>query len=384
MSLFRPAPEPLTKLGRYRILAPTAGLRVSPLVLGGGSIGSKWAALGAGQMDRESSFKLLDAFYDAGGNFIDTANNYQYEESEEIIGEWLEQRGIRDQMVIATKYTLVYKTNDEGVKQRISFVGNGSKSMRNSVEASLKKLRTSYIDVLYIHCWDDETSIEEIMNGLHNFVAQGKVLYLGVCNAPAWFVTKANAYARTNGKTPFSMYQGPWSIIERDFEREIIPMCRSEGMALVPWNVIGGGRLRSDAEETKREESGEGGRTFGRPDWRRTENEAKVSRALEKVGKEHGEGISVSAVAIAYVMHKAPYVFPIVGGRKVEHLHDNIKALSISLTPEQIEYLESQLPFDPGFPYKTFGDGTKPKSFIISAAHVDRVPIVAPITPSKN
>jgi Aldo/keto reductase family len=145
-------------------------------------------------------------------------------------------------------------------------------------------------------------------------------------------------------------------------------------MALVPFNVIASGRLRSDDEEKRREASGEGGRTAFSPDWRRNEVEKKVSYALEKVGREHGDDISVSAgeslamtlgessieivprllVAIAYVMHKAPYVFPIIGGRKVEHLQDNIKALSISLTSEQIEFLEGQVSFDPGFPHSIF------------------------------
>jgi len=382
-SLFTPAPEPPTRLGRYRLLSPSAGVRVSPLVLGGMSLGSGWTQFGMGHMDKESSFRLLDAFYEAGGNFIDTANNYQHEESEAIIGEWLEKRDIRDQMVIATKYTTAYKNFDDKVKQKISFTGNGLKSMRNSVDASLRKLRTSYIDVLYIHWWDYETSIEEVMNGLHNLVVQGKVLYLGASDLPAWVVSKANQYARMSGKTQFSMYQGAWSILERDLEREIIPMCREEGMALVPWNVIAGGRLRSDEEERKREESGEGGRKVFSADWRRNEVEKKVSNALEKVAKELGPDITVPAVAIAYVMHKTPYVFPMVGGRKVEHLMDNIKALSISLSPEQIEYLEEQVPFDPGFPHNFFGNGTKTNPFIVTAGQVDKVPLPVPFTPGK-
>jgi len=185
------------------------------------------------------------------------------------------------------------------------------------------------------------------------------------------------------GKTPFSMYQGAWSVIQRDFERDIIPMCRSEGMALVPWYVIAGGRLRSDEEDKRREESGEGGRTMKEPDWRRTEAQKKMSQALEKVAKEHGDDISVSAVAIAYVMHKAPYVFPIIGGRKVAQLEDNIKALSISLKPEEITYLEEQIPFDLGFPHQQIGDGTKP-GLVMLTSQVDIVPLVPPIPLGKD
>lgn len=364
-------------------MAPSAGIRVSPLVLGGMSLGSRWAP-GMGHMDKEASFKLLDAFYDAGGNFIDTANLYQAEESEEIIGEWMELRGIRDQIFLATKYTTSYKNHDDSVKQKISYMGNNVKSMRNSLEASLKKLRTSYIDLFYVHWWDYDTSIVEVMNGLHNLVVQGKVLYLGASDTPAWVVAKGNQYARMSGKTPFCVYQGAWSIIQRDFERDIIPMCREEGMALIPWNVIAGGRLRSDAEEKRRAESGEGGRTMDRDDWRRTELETKASRVLEKVAKEHGDDVSVSAVVIAYVMQKAPYVFPLVGGRKVEQLYDNIKALSIPLTPKQIEYLEGELPFDPGFPHSFIGDGTTNLARLMGGSDVDRVAIVAPLIPSTN
>jgi len=375
------APEPPTRLGRYRVLAPSAGVRVSPLVFGGMSLGSKWAA-SMGQMDKESSFKLLDAYFEAGGNFIDTANIYQSGESEEIIGEWMEERGVRDQIFLATKYTLGYKNSDDTVKQKINFVGNNIKSMRMSVEDSLKKLRTSYIDLLYVHLWDYDTPVEEVMGGLHNLVTQGKVLYLGISDTPAWVVSKANQYARMIGKTPFCVYQGAWSLIQRDIERDIIPMCRSEGMGIIPWNVMAGGRLRSDAEEKRRAESGEGGRKLNRPDWQRTEIERKAASALEKVGKELGDDISVAAVAIAYVMHKTPYVFPLVGGRKISQLQDNIKALSITLTPKQMEYLDSEAPFIPGFPHWMIGDGTSTTPVVLGASQVDRVPLAAPYTPN--
>jgi aryl-alcohol dehydrogenase-like predicted oxidoreductase len=168
MSLWQPPPPPPTKLGRYRVLSPNAGVRVSPLQLGGASIGDKWTSMG--KMDKESSFKLLDTFYEAGvstmsvqdfviinqwlsrqGNFIDTANAYQDETSEKFIGEWAETRGIRDQLVIATKYSTNYKRGDS-IPITINYMGNSHKSLHSSVEASLKKLRTTYIDILYVHC----------------------------------------------------------------------------------------------------------------------------------------------------------------------------------------------------------------------------------------
>ncbi|KAJ7792719.1 Aldo/keto reductase [Mycena leptocephala] len=381
MSFWAPPPAPPTKLGVYRTLSSLAGIHVSPLQLGAMSIGDKWD--GMGSMDKNSSFKLLDAYFDKGGNFIDTANNYQDETSESFIGEWAEKRNIRDQLVIATKFTTNFKARQDAFAQKVNYTGNNLKSMHVSVEASLKKLRTTYIDILYMHWWDWDTSIEEVMNGLHNLVVQGKVLYLGVSDTPAWVVAQANQYARDHGKTPFVIYQGMWNVLERSFEREIIPMARAHGLALAPWNVVGGGKFRTDAEEEQRRVTGEKGRTIFNPQWERNENEKKISHALEKVAGEVGTK-SLTAVAIAYVMQKVPYCFPIIGGRKIEHLTSNIEALDISLSSEQIAYLESVVPFDPGFPNTMIGDGTKSSHLLGNAGHFVKQPLVEPIHPAKK
>ncbi|KAJ7464239.1 NADP-dependent oxidoreductase domain-containing protein [Mycena galericulata] len=383
MSFWEPAPTPPTKLGVYRTLSPLAGIHVSPLQLGAMSIGDKWEPLGMGSMNKESSFKLLDAYFDNGGNFIDTANSYQDESSESFIGEWAEQRGIRDQLVIATKYTSNFKSRNPSVSKKVTYVGNNAKSMHISVEASLKKLRTTYIDILYVHWWDWDTGVEEVMNGLHNLVVQGKVLYLGVSDTPAWVVADANRYARDHGKSPFVIYQGAWNVMERSFEREIIPMARAHGLALAPWNVLARGKLRTDAEEEQRRATGEKGRTLTNPDWERNENEKKMSHALEKVANEVGTK-SITAVAIAYVMQKVPYCFPIIGGRKIEHLLSNIEALNISLSAEQIEFLENVFPFDAGFPNVMIGDGSKHSALIASAAAFEKQPALQAIRPAQN
>ncbi|KAF9241186.1 NADP-dependent oxidoreductase domain-containing protein [Melanogaster broomeanus] len=380
MSLWKPVEKPKSPLARYRTLSPSAGIHVSPLQLGAMSIGDKWGEH-MGSMNKESSFKLLDTFYALGGNFIDTANNYpervgltyraisQDQSSEEFIGEWAEQRGIRDQLIIATKYSSNYVRGEEGIKQKVNYSGNNVKSMRISVDASLKKLRTSYIDILYVHWWDYDTSVEEVMNGLHVLVQQGKVLYL------------CNQYARDHGKSPFVIYQGAWNVMTRDFERDIIPMARVEGMALAPWNVLAGGKLRTDAEEERRRKTGEKGRTLMDSNWERTPVEREMSLALEKVAKEVGTE-HITAVAIAYLMQKTPYVFPIVGGRKVEHLQGNLVALSITLTPEHIKYLDSVLPFDSGFPHNFIGDGTDNSFLAKSTAYLEKQPRPTPIKPS--
>ncbi|KAF8586943.1 Aldo/keto reductase [Ramaria rubella] len=368
VEFLKPAPVPATRLGRYRILSPNAAVRVSPLQLGGANIGDKWEKYGVGRMNKESSFKLLDGYYDAGGNFIDTANMYQDGTSEEFIGEWAEKRGIRDQLVIATKYSGNYKHCDDSILIKMNYLGNSHKSLHLSVEASLKKLRTSYIDILYLHWWGYDASIEEVMNSLHGLVMAGKVLYL---DAPAWVVARANQWARDQGKTPFSIYQG---------NETSIPMAKSEGLALAPWSVLGGGRIRTDEEEKRRKESGEHGRKFGGPYWERTPTEVNVSHKLEEIAKEVGAK-HITSVAIAYVMRKAPYVFPIVGGRKVEQLHANIEALDIELAPKHIEELESVLVFEPGFPHDFIGDGTYDTCLVKNAGYTDKWQGIPPLEP---
>ncbi|KAJ7254467.1 Aldo/keto reductase [Mycena rebaudengoi] len=254
MPSFWDEPKPASELGNYRVPSPLAGIHVSPIQLGAMSIGDKWVNLGMGAMDKESSFKLLDAYFDNGGNLIDTANNYQDESSEAFIGEWAEKRNIRNQLVIATKYSTNYKRGND-IAQKVFYVGNSVKSMHISVEASLKKLRTTYIDSFYLHWWDWATGVEEVMNGLHNLVVQGKVLYLLV-------VAKANQYAQDHGKTPFVIYQGMWNILDHSFEREIIPMARPHGLALAPWAVLAGGKTRTDKEEEERRKTGSMGKWF--------------------------------------------------------------------------------------------------------------------------
>jgi aryl-alcohol dehydrogenase-like predicted oxidoreductase len=293
----------------------------------------------------------------AGGNFIDTANEYQNGESEAWIGEWMTQRdgGIRDQLVIATKYTAdcQLEAAGPGFKGRTANSGgNHRRSLHMSVRDSLHKLQTDYIDILYVHWWDYTTSIEEVMDSLHALVLQGKVLYLGVSDAPAWVVSAANTYAKAHGRTQFSVYSGRWNVAARDFERDILPMARSFGMALAPWGVLAHGKWQTRQAVEQREKDGDTLRPlFGTS---QTVSEVEISEALAKVAAEHGIE-SVTRVALAYIFKKAAQfgiysVFPVIGGRKTEHLKDNIAALDVHLTDEQVEYLESVRPFDIGFP----------------------------------
>ncbi|GAB7332353.1 hypothetical protein MBLNU13_g04175t1 [Cladosporium sp. NU13] len=336
--MWNPAPKPKTNLGYHRILSPRAAIRVSPLCLGAMNFGEAWKGF-MGECDKETTFGILDHFYENGGNFIDTANNYQNGESERWIGEWMEERGVRDQMVIATKFTTNYNSDDDSSIIKSNFTGNNTKSMFLSVEASLKKLKTSYIDILYLHWWDHTASIEEVMRGLNTLADQSKILYLGVSDTPAWIVSKANQYARDHGLRQFVVYQGRWSASNRDFERDIIPMCEAEGLGIAPWGALGGGNYKTEEQR----QSGEGRNLPGVP-----ETDIVVSKVLETIAKE--KDTLITSVALAYVLHKTPNVFPIVGGRKKSHLDGNIAALSLKLTSEDIEKIDSAYAFDIGFP----------------------------------
>lgn len=368
--IFKPAPEPKSVLGRHRILSPTAGIKVSPLCLGAMNFGEAHTAT-MGEMSKENCFAILDYFYEQGGNFIDTANAYQDEESEQWLGEWMEKRGVRDEMVIATKFTTYYKHADPRPNKITSnYVGNSHKSLHISLEESLAKLKTSYLDVLYVHWWDWTTSVEEVMQSLNRMVQAGKVLYLGISDSPAWVVSKANQYARDHGLKQFSVYQGLWSASNRDFEQEILPMCQAEGMAMAPWGALGQGNFKTD--EARKEA---GGRNMAGP----SEIDIKVSKALEAMAKK--KGTLMTSLALAYVMHVSPDVYPIVGGRKIEHLKGNIEALSLRLTKEEVNEIAAAGGWKPGFPMSFYfptaenhNDSTASDVFLTRNAVVIDVP----------
>ncbi|OQD69092.1 hypothetical protein PENPOL_c002G03837 [Penicillium polonicum] len=371
-----PPPPPKSVLGRHRLLAPSASVRVSPLSLGGMSLGDNWKGM-MGECTKEQAFELLDTYYDLGGNFIDTANMYQFGQSEEWIGEWLQKTGRRSEIVLATKYTLS-PIFGKAVQQS-NYGGTGTKSMRVAVDDSLKRLKTDYIDLYYVHAWDFATSIPELMQSLNTLVQQGKVLYLGISDTPAWVVTKANAYAREHGLRPFSVYQGRYSAMMRDLERDIIPMARDEGMAIHPWGVLGSGYIRSPDAAPK-----EGGRQTPHV---KTGREEQVSAALDTVAKR--QEVPITSVALAYVLQKAPYIFPMVGGNKVSHLKSNIEALRLELTAEDVAEIDNGYDFDLGFPHNFLNlagfmpQGPQHVSFLSGLGHFDYVEAQAAIKPQN-
>jgi aryl-alcohol dehydrogenase-like predicted oxidoreductase len=235
----------------------------------------------------------------------------------------------------------------------------------------------------YLHIWDSSCSIPELMHALNDLCTARKVLYLGVSDTPAWIVVKANCYARQHGLRPFSVYQGRWSAADRAFEREIIPMALDEGMALAPWGAIGGGGFKTKAQR----EANEGARNMkisviG--------NEEKVSDVLEKIATAKSPETPITSVALAYVMHKSPYVFPIVGGRKVAHLNSNIEALGLRLTSDEIREIDDAYGFEMGFPHSFLSPvnaaimGPEDNRFMNGTGFYDFVEAPKPIPPHEG
>src|ERR1700677_2979038 len=223
---------------RYKLLG-NSGLRVSELCLGTMTFGEDW---GWGS-SKEESRKVYDAFLEAGGNFIDTANVYTNGTSERLLGEFM--AGHRDRGVLASKYSNAVPGNDPNA------AGNQRKSMMQAVEASLKRLKCDYIDLYWLHIWDQITPIEEVMRAFDDLVRQGKILYAGVSDMPAWVIAKANTLADLQGWTPFVGLQIEYSLIERTPERELLPMAADLGLGVTAWSPLAGGGVARKKPEPR-------------------------------------------------------------------------------------------------------------------------------------
>ncbi|MCB9592323.1 MAG: aldo/keto reductase [Sandaracinaceae bacterium] len=321
---------------RYRLLGKS-GLRVSEICLGTMSFGQQWG-FGA---DEATSHRVLDAYAEAGGNFLDTANKYHGGETEAIVGTWLERVG-RDRQVVATKYTLAMDHTDP------NSAGNQRKNLVRSVEASLKRLRTDYIDLLWVHAWDDYTPYEETMRGLDDLVRSGKVLYVGVSDTPAWIVSAANVAAELRGWTPFVGLQIEYSLLERTVERELLPMADHFGLSVVGWAPLGAGVLtgkytRADGGDSLRKGANESrGRT--------SESALAIARAVDEVADELG--VTSAQVAVAWVRARGYGFIPIVGARKVEQITDSLGAAEVTLGEAHLAKLDAVSAVPAHFPQK--------------------------------
>src|SRR5919106_1093471 len=229
---------------RYKLLGKS-GLRVSELCLGGMTFGEDWGSMLPGA-SKEEARKIFDIFVSRGGNFIDTANIYQMGTSEKYIGELISSE--REKFVLATKYALTTNPDDPNAS------GNHRKNLVQSVNASLKRLNTSYIDLLWVHLWDSMTPVEELMRSLDDLVRAEKILYIGISDAPAWFISQANTLAELRGWSPFVSIQIMYSLIERTPERELLPMAKALDIGVTAWSPLGGGILSGKYNNNRQSE----------------------------------------------------------------------------------------------------------------------------------
>jgi aryl-alcohol dehydrogenase-like predicted oxidoreductase len=319
---------------RYRLLG-RSGLRVTELCLGAMTLsdGGGWTA------SADESKKIFTAYVDAGGNFIDTANNYSLGLSERLIGEFISER--RDQFVVATKYTSLTRREDPNSG------GNHRKSLVAAVEGSLERLGTDYIDLLWVHVWDGVTPVEEVMRGLDDLISAGKVLYIGVSDVPAWVVAQANTLAELRGWTPFVGLQGEYSLIERSAERDLAPMANELGLTLLAWGALGGGLLSGKYQEGNG--SGQGRLSAGSS--RLTPRNMAIVDEVVKVAAELDA--SPAQVALNWLGAKRdPAVIPIVGARTANQVKENLASLDLELSDDQIERLNQVSEIDLGFPHE--------------------------------
>jgi aryl-alcohol dehydrogenase-like predicted oxidoreductase len=280
-------------------------------------------------LDEEKSRPLIKRALELGINFFDTANTYSDGTSEEIVGRTLRDFAQRAEVVIATK---VYYPMREGPNAR----GLSRKSILTEIDASLQRLGTDYVDLYQIHRWDKGTPIEETLEALHDVIKAGKARYIGASSMYAWQFSKAQYVARLNGWTPFASMQNHYNLLNREEEREMMPLCAAEGVGVLPWSPLARGRLtRAWGETTNRMETDEYGKTL----YVATEDADR--KIVERVGEIAAKrGVPRAQVALAWVAQKPFVTAPIVGASKPRHLDDAVAALSLNLTPEEISSLE--------------------------------------------
>ena len=320
---------------RYKLLG-NSGLRVSELCLGAMTFGEAWG-WGASPA---VSHAMIDRFFEAGGNFVDTANGYTGGDSETIIGDWLAAKGGRERMVLGTKFTQWLPGSDNP-----NIVGNSRKAMTDSVEASLRRLRCDYIDVYWVHAWDYTTRPEELMRGLDDLVRAGKILYPAISDAPAWVIAQCNTIADLRGWSPFVANQVEYSLLERAAERDLIPMSRTLDIAVVAWSPLGRGLLTG-----KYLDAGQGKR--GRIDTTKTPvpegQRREIVEAVVALARDLGR--SPAEVALAWVRQQG--TIPIVGATSVAQLDANIACLDLVLDADQLAGLDALSAIEKGFPHE--------------------------------
>lgn len=316
---------------KYKLLGKT-GLKVSELCLGTMGFGTEsgWGT------DLETTKKIVERFVDAGGNFLDTANRYTNGTSEKFIGEITQSN--RDYFVLATKYSLITAPGNN-----INAAGNSVKNMKLSLEASLKRLKTDYIDLFYLHIWDGYSPIEEVMRGMEELVKSGKVMYIGISDTPAWIIAKGQTYAEMLGWNSFAALQVEYSLLQRSTEADLLPMANHFGMSILPWAPLAGGAL------TGKYIRGEQGR-ITEASKRRNERAMAITKVVMSIANELN--CDPSSVALQWIKQRYEQAIPIVGVTKLDQLDLNLKSIHVTLSENHLQLLNEASKIEFGFPHE--------------------------------
>lgn len=332
-------------LDHYRLLG-RSGLRVSPLSLGTMTFGSEW---GWGADEAEAK-RIFDAYLDRGGNFVDTSVNYTDGASERILGWLMKDR--RERIVLATKFTMARDASN------INSGGNHRYNLVRSAETSLRQLDTDRIDLMYVHAWDFTTRPDEVMRALDDLVRAGKVLYLGICNTPAWRVAELQTLADLRGWSPLVALQIEYSLLERSVEHELLPMAQALGLGVLPWSPLGGGILtgkysRSDLSDDNSADIASDRKGVIASIGHLNQRSLDIAEVVGEVADELG--VSRSQVAIAWTLTHPAVVSPIIGARTLSQAEDNLGALGVRLSADQLERLNAASAPQPIFPQRFIG-----------------------------
>ena len=326
-----------------------SGLRVSPLCLGAMTFGTDWG-WGA---DEGASRELFNRFVDAGGNFIDTADAYTGGKSEELVGKFVAERKLRDRIVIATKFTFNTEPGNPNAG------GNGRKNIYRAVEGSLRRLGTDYIDLYYLHAWDQLTPIEEVLTTLDDLAREGKVLHAGLSDVPAWYAARYQTLAEQHLKERVIALQLEYSLVERNIEREHVPLSRELGLSIVPWSPLASGFLSGKYQRTASSGEGDGRlqqlKDSGNPGFAKfTPKNWDILEVLQGVARELGR--SPAEVALNWVVTQPAVGATLIGATKLSQLESNLAALELELPSSLRARLDEASKLDVIHPYMFFGE----------------------------
>ena len=315
-----------------------SGLRVSPFALGAMTFGEDPGAAGCSV---EESEKILAAYLDRGGNFIDTANFYTNGHSEKILGDFFKGRNNRDRVVLASKFFFNMHPGDPNGG------GAGRKAVRDQLDETLRRMSTDYLDLYWMHNWDRHTPIEETLRTLDDLVGSGKVRYIGFSNVPAWVTAKAQTIAILRNWTPLIALQVEYSLLARTVEGEIAPMARDLGMALVPWSPLKNGFLSGKHRRNVQVSDSERAKYVSPP----SEEDFKVIDVADGIAEQLGT--TTAAVSLAWLRQREGTVVPIIGARRLEHLESNLE--EVTLTEDQLRALDEVSEPDLNYPAPLHG-----------------------------